>query len=386
MNAAVERHESELANAVGVQHAVTFAFARQALAAILEAAGLESGDAVVLPPLTCKVVPLALLSLNLRPVYADVDRATLNMESGALERAAQEAGVRAILFQHTYGQGAGLEAAERIARERELFLLEDCAQCLPVRAAAVSAGGAVPPRRAAIFSNNVMKPMPAGSGGVAVTADDALAARIRGVRDGLRRPSLLEAFMLGVERNLHGLLLRPSTYWALYAVAKRFGSHYEHRSADDEVRREIREQPGWIAPSQARVGSRWLARVESHAAHRRAVCAAYAEALSGTPAVELPCGDADLPLCYFPILVPAKHELLEHARKARVEMVPWPIRTPIYPVEDERELATYGYRSGSCPVAEDVAGSLVGLPTHERIRAREREAIVQLVGQHCGGR
>ncbi len=381
----VERHETELAHAIGAPHAVCFGYARHALVAILEAAELAPGDAVVLSPLTCKVVPLALFALGLEPVWADVAEETLNADREELARAAADPRVRAILFQHTYGQGAGLDGAERVARERGLVLVEDCAQCLPTRAAAPSAGRAGPPRRAAIFSNNLMKPLPAGSGGVATTADPELAAGIRRARERFAPPGAAQATMQRLERFLHAALLRPSTYWPLFGLAQRFASHYEQRSIADEVAREIRSRPGRISAAQARVGSQRLALVSALAEHRRTTCRAYATLLAGVAGLALPRANDDLPLCYFPVRVAAKDELLRRARRARIELVPWPVRTPIYPIEDERELASYGYVKGSCPIAEEIAAELVGLPTHEKIGERELHAVARLVREHCEG-
>ena len=385
MSTAVEAHEAELARSIGAEHAISFGHARQALVAIMQAAELEPQSTVILSPLTCKVVPLALASLGLKLCYADIERSTLNLSAA---RAATEQDGRALLFQHTYGSATGLKAAELLASERDWLLIEDCAQCMPTRAGAPSVGrhaqsGAL---RAAIFSNNLMKPLPAGSGGVAVTNDPQLAAAIQHARGSLQAPNIRFGASIVIQSLLHTCLLRPSTYWPLFALARRFGSHYEMLSLEDEVQREVRDAPGKISSRQARRGTRWLRRASALAEHRRNTCAAYAEALQGAPALEFADTDADAPLCYFPIQIDDKPGLLRRAEAARVEVVPWPVSTPIYPVENERELATYGYELGSCPVAEGVAQRLVGLPTHARVGGRARDAVVELVLAHVQGR
>ena len=67
------------------------------------ALGIGPSDEVVLSPLTCKVVPLTLLSLKIKPLYADVSADTLNLDPAAVRRAIGPR-TRAILFQHTYGK------------------------------------------------------------------------------------------------------------------------------------------------------------------------------------------------------------------------------------------------------------------------------------------
>ncbi len=71
--------------------------------------------------------------------------------------------------------------------------------------------------------------------------------------------------------------------------------------------------------------------------------------------------------------------MLEEARRKRIEIIAWPIKTPIYPIEMEKDLLPYGYEHGSCPIAEKVASKLVGLPTHDKIKAKERNKIINLL-------
>src|SRR4051794_17744290 len=99
-------YERQFAGQIGATHAVAFGYARTGLWAILSALELRPGDEVVLSPLTCKVVPLTLLSLKLKPVYADISMETLNLDPTSL-RGALTPATKAILFQHTYGIQAG---------------------------------------------------------------------------------------------------------------------------------------------------------------------------------------------------------------------------------------------------------------------------------------
>src|SRR5262245_51595508 len=105
-SAVIEAYERRFAEVLGVPYAVAFSQARSAMVAILTAAGVKGGEAVALSPLTCEVVPLALLAGGFHPVYLDIADGTLNLEAGALAAAAP---VRAVVFQHTYGLSTGAE-------------------------------------------------------------------------------------------------------------------------------------------------------------------------------------------------------------------------------------------------------------------------------------
>ena len=377
-------YERRFASLAGSRRAVAFAYARTALRCILAAAGLTRGDEVILSPLTCKVVPLALLSLGLKPAYADISPHTLNLDADHAESAIGSA-TRAVLFQHTYGSSAGIEAVAALTASKGISLFEDCAQCLPRAASSRPLGSW---GWAAIFSNNLRKPIPAGSGGVAVTNDEDLAQRIAEMRDRFRSRGPMAEAVMRLEIWVHKYVLRPRLYWFLFQLNRKVRGFHQSRPVEHEISGEILNQSLRPSEYQMRIGLCWLKQVDTIVAHRRLCCAEYAAALSGTPNLTLPCPTPENPLYCFPVLVRGKEALLRKARRQRIELIPWPMRTPIYPVEKENELPRYGYQPGSCPVAEGVARRLVGLPTDLATRASQRAAVVELLKAHhaCNGR
>src|SRR5262249_25109646 len=212
-----------------------------------------------LAPLTCKVVPLALLSLKLKPVYADISAETLNLNPQSVESAVSPA-TCAILFQHTYGATANVSAIAMIAARKNLFFIEDCAQCLPYAADGYHPGSY---GQAAIFSNNLLKPLPAGSGGVAVTNDGELARKIRAQRASLPQQSGWADFRLRAEKWAHKWLLRPAWYWTLFNLYRGLSPAYQTRQIESEIANEITRQARRLSEYQMREGLRWLRRLES---------------------------------------------------------------------------------------------------------------------------
>ena len=368
-------YESASARVIGARHAVAFAFARHALSTLLVCAGLKPGDGVALSPLTCKVVPLALLSAGLRPIYVDVATGTLNLDPARLQDRPGPA-TRAVMFQHTYGGDAGVEDVARVADQRQCLLVEDCAQCLPL-----AAGNRRQARlgRAAIFSNNLLKPLPAGSGGLVTTDDAALADTIREARDKLpRRPWGAEA-VLRAETWLYRRMVHPSSYWSILEAYKRLSASYRERPLADQLNDEIVRLAFRPSPTQLREGARWLERLTAIADHRRSCCADYQQRLSGRQGIDIPAIGLDRPLLYFPVLTARKQATLAAAKSKRLPIIPWPGSTPIYPVERLDALRSYGYEPGSCPVAESIAARLIGLPTEPDITPGHRQRIADLV-------
>jgi len=378
---ATRAYEVEFSRVLGVAHATAFAYARHALISSLGAVGLQAGDEIILSPLTCKVVPLALLSLGLKPVYVDIRADTLNLDPQRVA-AAISATTRAVLFQHTYGNSIGIAEVAACAAARGVPLIEDCAQCTPQRATGRAPGTW---GRAAVFSNNLRKPVPAGSGGVAVTDDAQLAEHNRQFRDTLPLRGARDEAMLRVEMWLHRHVLRPEWYWPLYELHRRVQGDHRMHSLADEIAREVQQQALRPSDYQMRVGIESLRTVDAILAHRRRCCVEYAAALHGVEGLTLPCAESPDSLYYFPVLVEDKEGLLRAARRERVELIAWPVRTPIFPVERDDELPQYSYRPGSAPVADDVARRLVGLPTDLAAQAPQRAAVIRLVATHHGG-
>jgi dTDP-4-amino-4,6-dideoxygalactose transaminase len=366
----VSAYERRFAEATGAPHAVAYGFARHALRGIVHGLGIGPGDRIVLAPLTCRVVVLALLAERVELAYADVDPDTLNLDPTAL-RAALGARCKAVLFQHTYGSSGGLVEIAEIAGAAGVALIEDRAQCVP---------RADPLRGiAAIYSNNLRKPLPAGSGGVATTRDPALASALRADAARLPRPGRLAELRRSADAALQRVLL-PRFYWPLYTLARRTSPTYLRAPLREEIAAEIDATALRPSFAQERVGERWLARAPALAALRAASVERYAAALGrgAGAAYEIPRRAAAGPLYYFPLRVRDKRALLAAAERARLELVAWPVWAPIFPLERVEALAQYGYAAGSCPSAERLAQELVGLPTDRPAG----DALIALVRRH----
>ena len=368
-------YERGLGEATGGGKVVAFAFARTALQAILLAEGIGAGDEVVLSPLTCKVVPLALLALGIRPVYADIAPRSLNLDPERAEAAVTHR-TRAIIFQHTYGIDQGAAESAELARLRGLILIEDCAQNLPWWGPTHRPGEH---GKAAIFSTNLRKPLPAGSGGAAITRDPVLAASLRAYRDRLPlRPASGER-LLRLESWVHAQVLRPALYWPLFELARSLRSGYREAGVAEEVASEITAVSFRPSPFQILEGLHWLGLLPGLAARRSEHAAAYGEAVRDMTGAETIPAAGNQPLYYFPVLVDDKRGLLRAAKLRCIEIAAWPIWTPIFPVEQSAALETYGYLLGSCPLAEQTARRLVGLPTDHLTKVRHRQAVIGLL-------
>jgi dTDP-4-amino-4,6-dideoxygalactose transaminase len=175
----VRAFERKAAEYFGVRHAITVNSWTSGLVCAVGAIGIEPGDEVITTPWTMSATAMAILHWNAIPVFADIDPVSFNLDPSSVE-ACIGPRTRAILAADIFGQSADIPALRRIADRHGIRLLTDTAQAPGSRAGATFTG-----TRADIggFSLNYHKHIHCGEGGILVTDDDALADRMRLIRN-----------------------------------------------------------------------------------------------------------------------------------------------------------------------------------------------------------
>lgn len=171
--------ESELARFIGVSHAVAVASGTDALQLALHAAGIGAGDEVVVPAFSFFATAEVVTHLGARPVFADIDPVTYNLDAASLE-AVLTPRTRAVIVVHLFGQSAAVAETRAICRDRDLVLVEDCAQAMGADYDGVRVGAW---GMLGCFSFYPTKNLGAyGDAGLVTTGDAALAERLRMLR------------------------------------------------------------------------------------------------------------------------------------------------------------------------------------------------------------
>jgi dTDP-4-amino-4,6-dideoxygalactose transaminase len=124
-----EALEKELAAYTGAQHAAGVNSGTDALHLALVAAGVGAGDEVVVPSFTFFATAEAVSYTGARPVFADIDLATFNLDVRSLQKSLTKK-TKAVIAVHLFGQCAALPEIQGVCRENKLSLIEDCAQSL----------------------------------------------------------------------------------------------------------------------------------------------------------------------------------------------------------------------------------------------------------------
>src|SRR5229473_1873448 len=183
LGAEVAAFERAFAAYIGVRHALGVANGTDALVLALRALGIGAPDYVVTVAHTAVATVAAIELAGAKPLLIDIDPATYTMDAAELSRVldAPPGRIGAVIPVHLYGQPADLDAILPLARRHRVPVIEDCAQCH---------GAALAGRRlgsvgdVAAFSFYPTKNLGAlGDGGAVVTGDDALAERVRALRE-----------------------------------------------------------------------------------------------------------------------------------------------------------------------------------------------------------
>ncbi|TDY00127.1 DegT/DnrJ/EryC1/StrS family aminotransferase [Thiohalophilus thiocyanatoxydans] len=123
----VKSFESEVADYLGVKHAISCASGTDALHLALVAAGIGRGDEVITSSFTFIATAEAIRYVGAIPVYVDIHPDTYNLDAGLIEAAMTDK-TRAILPVHLFGQPTDMASIMALADKHNLKVIEDCAQ------------------------------------------------------------------------------------------------------------------------------------------------------------------------------------------------------------------------------------------------------------------
>src|ERR1051326_1649847 len=322
----VRAFEAAFAEYVGARECIAVNSGTAALQLSLMAAGIGVGDEVVVPSFTFFATAEAVSVLGATPVFVDVDPVSYTVTAAAIEHAITPR-TRAVIPVHLYGQTADLDPILELAKQKNLHVIEDAAQAhgAAYKGQRVGALGS-----AGCFSFYPSKNLGAyGEAGAIATNDEALATRLRLLRD-------------------HG-----ST------------SKYAHAIVGYNFRME---------EIQAAVLNVKLRHLDDWNDRRRARAARYNSALSNSSVV-LPQEMTYARHVYHVYVVQSDNRegLQKHLATAGVQTgVHYPI-----PIHLQPAYAPLGYKRGDLPVTESLAERVLSLPMFPELSDEQIDRVAQ---------
>ena len=339
----VAAFEQAAARQLGVAHAIGCSSGTDALWLALAAAGIGPGEAVVTTPFSFFASVSAILRAGATAVLADIDPATFNLDTAAVEAVLDTkrgADVRAVLPVHLYGQCADFSPG--FGRGRGLAIIEDAAQAWGAARDGVQAGGI---GDAAAFSFYPTKNLSAaGDAGMVATNSDTIAERARMLRQhGMRRRYHHDemgwnARLDGFQGAILQVKLRHIEAWnqARHSVARRYHALFHAARLA-----EIGPYPthGIVLPHEVR-GSR-------HVWHQYVIRTSRRDAL---------------------------REFLTTRRIGSEIYYPVPLHL-------QEALKPLGYKEGDFPEAERAAREVLALPIFPELREDEQQTVVDAIAE-----
>ncbi|MCA9406495.1 MAG: DegT/DnrJ/EryC1/StrS family aminotransferase [Candidatus Omnitrophica bacterium] len=326
----VQELEQQLAEYIGVKHAIGCSSGTDALFMALLAYGVKSEDEIITTPFTFIATSEAIAYLNAKPVFVDIDATTYNIDSNKIE-AAITPKTKGIIAVDMFGQCADYEVIMAIAQKHNLFVIEDAAQSFGAQykdRMACSLG------QVGCTSFFPAKPFGCyGDGGMVFTDDDQQAEFFKSIRvhgQGNQRYS----------HNHIGLNARLDTLQAAVLVEK-----FKY------FPRELKA--------------------------RKQAAAYYDQGLK--PLQDIVCPvvlDHNISAyAQYSIRVKNRQGLIDHLRSRQI---PTAVHYPI-PIYRQKAFEFLGLTEGSCPETETVCQEIMSLPMHPFLLPEEQDHIIQSI-------
>src|SRR5215475_12860773 len=323
--------EKELAAFCGVSHGVGVASGTDALILALRACDVYAGDEVLIPTLTFVATASAVNVVGAKPIFADVNRTTLNLDPADVRRRIT-AKTKAIIAVHLHGLAADVNALREIAQERKVALIEDNAQAIGASYKGRRTGSLADIACISFYPTKNLGA--AGDGGMIVTNSPELDARLRTLRN-------------------HG-----------------------------QSSRYISTEPGWnsrLDEIQAAILRVKLRHLPTWQKARQANAAKYSSLLEGIKGIRTPVVPDGYGHVFHQYTVRSdRRDALQKFLSDRK------IGTQIYypvPLHLQPLYSSLGHKPGDFPNAEHVAGEILSLPMYPELSEEKIQRVAAAIAE-----
>ena len=343
----VDEFEEAFAARVGAKRAVSFSSGTAALHGAAFAAGLTTGDEAITSPLTFAATANCVLYQGARPVFADVDPDTLNIDPGQLApRVTRQ--TRAVLPVDYAGHPADLDAVLNLAEQHGLTVIEDACHALGAEHRGRRVGSI---SHMSVFSFHPVKHLTTGEGGMVTTDRADFAESLRHFRNH------------GISTDARQRQSAGQWYYEMTVLG------FNYRLTD-------------IACA---LGLSQLPRLEPNIARRREIAARYTAAFRSLPGIIPPTVRNDVLSAWhlYPIrldLARLSADRAQFFRALRAENIGVNVHyipVHLHPYYRDR----FGYIGGEYPVAEDAYQRLISLPMFHGMTDQDVEDVIHAVSK-----
>ena len=329
---AVDRFEELLAERVKAPFAAAVSSGTAGLHMLCHIAGVGDEDEVITSPISFVATANCFIIEGGRPVFADVDPQTWNMDPGAVEAAITER-TKGIVAVDMFGYPCELDELRAIAEGHGLWLIDDSCEALGAEYKGAPIGSHGPSGAFGFYPN---KQMTTGEGGMVTTHSEEEYELLKSLRN------------------------QGRSYDSRWFHHPRVGFNYR------------------LTDLQAALGIAQLEKLDLMLELRAEVAARYTELLSGLDGIETPhADDSDHRRSWFVYVVKVaegidRDSVLERLASQGIEAGHYVPAVHLQPYMRE----SYGFGEGTCPVAEDICSRTLALPFFPQLGADDQELVV----------
>ncbi|WP_461201890.1 UDP-4-amino-4,6-dideoxy-N-acetyl-beta-L-altrosamine transaminase [Anoxybacillus sp. TBDG-1] len=335
----IEQFEQKVASYVGTKYAVAFANGTAALHGACFAGGISEGDEVITTPITFVATANAVLYCGGKPVFADIDERTYNIDPGDIRKRVT-ARTKAIIPVDFTGQPADMDAVMDIAQKHNLVVIEDGAHSFGAEYKGRKVGTMA---HMTMFSFHPVKPITTGEGGVIVTNDERYYEKLLRFRS-------------------HGIVKGFADEW-----------HYEMVDLGYNYR---------MTDLQAALGISQLAKLDRYIARRREIAAMYNEAFQLLEGVTIPYQLEQTKSGWHLYMLQLHTEKLRYDRKQIFQQLRKRnigVHVHYIPVYWHPYYEQLGYTKGICPKAEQWYERALTLPIFPKMTDEDVRDVIAAV-------
>jgi perosamine synthetase len=352
------KYEKEFAELVGTKYARATCLGRQALAVLLKAAGIQTGDKVGICSFTCLSVIEAVKVCGGVPIFLDTDESLCINPDEIIRHGPNQ--LKVVVLQHTFGNPGKFDRLLKACEENGAIVIEDCAHALgcywdgkPLGSFGVGS----------IYSFQWGKPVTTGQGGMLTVNSDVFRDRV----DSIIRPyavpqSVKSSFILQGERMAFNML-HPHDYdLKLRHLCKKIKCFLPQHDYALPERWDF--EKGYVVlpgEAMARAGLKNLKKWPQTLKEKKEAMALIAD----TIALKAFCKvwvspQAEVIFQRYPFIINNKDDIILDSIRNNLDISGW-YNTPVHPLKGE-QLRAMGYTMGSCPNTELLFKTLVHVP------------------------
>lgn len=337
----IAEFEQAVADYVGSGYAVAVSNGTAALHAACYASGIGPGDEVVTTPLTFAASANCVLYCGGKPVFADVNEKTYNIDPEDIQRKITEK-TKAIIAVHLAGQPCDMDAIHAIAKEYHLIVIEDGAHALGSEYKGKKIGSV---SDMTTFSFHPVKPVTTGEGGMIVTDNKELYQRLRLFRSH------------GITRDGE-LMTQKDGSWFYQQLE--LGYNYR------------------ITDIQCALGCSQMKKLEYFIARRQELAKRYNEAFANCSDIVIPYQMPGTVSGWHLYIIQVKnHNRREIFDKLRADGIG--VNVHYIPVYMHPYYQEHGFKNVHCPVAEEIYSNMISLPLYPGLTDEQQEFVIRKV-------